>query len=163
DPRRPASTSGRSWSTRCRSCADPPTRGSPVRADNRRIGGVERVLLLKKVPALAALPGHDLAALAEQAREQFFRQGTALLRAGEPTHAVHFVTEGRVRVQRDGWDLGEVAVASGVGALSILARDQQGIEAVAVTDVVTLELHADAFLEVLEDNFTIMAHLLQEV
>src|SRR5262249_27977623 len=72
-------------------------------------------------------------------------------------------TEGRLRVQRDGWDLGEVAVASGVGALSILARDQQGIEAVAVTDVVTLELHADAFLEVLEDNFTIMAHLLQEV
>jgi CRP-like cAMP-binding protein len=134
-----------------------------MRADSRRIGSVERLLHFKKIPALAGLEGRDLAALAEHARERFFPEGSLLLRDGEPCPAAHFIVEGRVRMRRQGRDLGEVGIGSGVGGLSILARDENGLEAQAITDTVTLELETDAFLEVLEDHFGILRHLLQEI
>jgi CRP-like cAMP-binding protein len=134
-----------------------------MRADTRRIGSIERLLHFKKIPTLGMLSAQDLSALSEQAQERFFPEGSQLLREGEPVHAVYFVVEGKVRLRRNGMLLGEVGPGSGVGALAVLARDDQGLEAVAVADTMTLELEADPLLEVLEDNFSILRHLLREI
>lgn len=132
-----------------------------MRADARRIGSIERLLHFKRIPALAGLAAHDLAALAELTSVQHFPEGALLLREGEPCSAAYFIVEGRVRLRREGADLGEVGVGTGIGALSILARDERGMEAVAATDTVALELHSDALFEILEDNFSILTHLLR--
>ncbi len=134
-----------------------------MRADTRRIGSIERLLHFKKIPTLGMLSAQDLTALSEQAQERFFPEGSQLLREGEPVHAVYFVVEGKVRQRRRGLVMGEVGAGSGVGGLGVLARDDQGLEAVALADTMTLELEADALIEVLEDNFSILRHLLREI
>lgn len=123
---------------------------------------VERILHLRKAPALGSLPFHDLALVAEPAKERFFPAGKLLLRDGEPISALYFIVEGRVRVTRGGRSFGVLGPGAGIGMIGILARDPEGIRAVAETDAVVLELDSDGFLELLEDHFSILRHVLRE-
>jgi CRP-like cAMP-binding protein len=123
---------------------------------------IERILHLRKAPSLGSLPFHDLAAVAEPARERFFPAGKLLLRDGEPIPALYVIVEGRIRVTRGGRAFGVLGPGAGIGTLGILARDPEGIRAVAETDATVLELDSDAFLELLEDHFSILRHVLRE-
>jgi CRP-like cAMP-binding protein len=124
---------------------------------------VERLLLLRRVRGLASLPPADLAVLADSARERFAARGTALLRAGEPVRAVHLVLEGRVRTRRHGRELELAERGAAVGGDLLLARDPAGLDAIAVTDAVTLELDRESLLDALEDRFGIFASVLREI
>lgn len=123
----------------------------------------ERVLFLRKLDLLRDLPSSDLLLLAEFARERVFPRGEALLRRGEPVGALHFVIAGRVELRRGETPVGLAGPGSGVGGLGLLARDDEGIEALAAVDTLTLELEADAFFDVLEDRFSLFRHVLREV
>jgi CRP-like cAMP-binding protein len=116
---------------------------------------------LRRVRVIAGLPAHLLSVLAESTRERVFRRGSVLLREGEPVEAIHYVVEGRVRVAFKGRALGSVGTAAAIGSLGAIVRDDQGIEAVAETDVVTLEQDLDTVFEILEDHFPILRHVLQ--
>lgn len=120
------------------------------------------MLLLRRTRSIGDLPGPQLAVIAEAARERFFPRGSVLLREGEPAEAIHYVVEGKVRASLKGHDLGLAGPGAAVGALGVLTRDEHGLEAVAETDVLTLEQDIDAVFEILEDNFPILRHLLQD-
>ena len=134
-----------------------------MRAESRRMGNVERLLHFKRIPTLADVAAPQLSALAEHARERSFPRGSVLLRGGEPSPALHVLAEGRVGVRRRGRDLGEARPGSAISALTLLARDEEGVRAEALTDTVTLELEADALNEVLEDHFAILRHFVQGI
>jgi CRP-like cAMP-binding protein len=123
---------------------------------------MERLLHMRKLPVLGSLLPGDLGLIAEQTRTRFFRSGDALLREGEPIGAVHIIVEGVVQMRRGPNDLGQTAPGAGVGGLGFLARDEDGISAVAETDVITLELEGDTLDEILEDRFSILQHMLRE-
>jgi CRP-like cAMP-binding protein len=125
------------------------------------VAGVERVLYLKKLPALAGLPTPDLAAIAEMQVERSFRAGERLLRAGEQVPGVYFVLEGAVACERRGRFVGRVGPGGGLGGLVLFARDQEGVEAVAETDTRVLELSGDALLDIFEDRFRVLHHLMR--
>ena len=127
------------------------------------VGTVERILSLKRIPMLAGLPPEDLAAVAEHGRERFFAKGSVLLREGEPIPALYAVLDGRVHVARKGRKLGHVTSAGFVGGAAIFARDPEGLSAVAETDTLALEVELDAALEIFEDHFPILHHVLREV
>ena len=127
------------------------------------VGTVERILSLKRIPMLAGLSPEDLAVVAEHGRERFFPKGTVLLREGEPIPALYAVLDGRVHVARQGRKLGHVTSAGFVGGAAMFARDPEGLSAVAETDTLALELEADATLEIFEDHFPILHHVLREV
>ena len=133
-----------------------------MRAEDRRVGRLERLLHLRHLPVLGTLPPDDLGLIAEQARPRLFHQGEALLRRGEPIGAVHVVIEGRVSLRRGEHELGHASAGAGVGGLGFLARDDEGIDAVAEEDTVTLELDTETLGEILEDRFRILQHLLRE-
>jgi CRP-like cAMP-binding protein len=118
-----------------------------------RLGPVERVLFLRRVRGFTTLPPADLAVLGECARERVTKRGAALLRAGEPVSAVHLILEGRVRIRRRGRELGIAERGVVVGGGLLLSRDPEGLEAVAQTDTVTLELDRESVLDALEDRF----------
>jgi CRP-like cAMP-binding protein len=128
-----------------------------------RIGSFERILLLRRLEMLARLPTRELGVLAEAARERFFAKGERLLREGEPVPSVSIVVEGLVSTRRHGWALLPCGPGASFGGLSLLARDPNGIEAVAEADTLTLELDGDDLHEILEDHFAILHHLLQRV
>ncbi len=125
-----------------------------------RLLHVERVLLLKKTPPLDTLPAALLAIVAEYAREQVVPAGTVLLRRGEPPPALYFVADGRVRVRTRGYDL-MAQRGTGVGGLGLLARRDEGVEAVAETDALVLTIDADTVTELFEENFAIFHHMLR--
>ena len=133
-----------------------------MRAEDRRVGRMERLLHLRTLPILGTLNPDDLGLVAEQARTRVFGEGDRLLRRGEPIAAVHIVVEGRVSLQRGEQALGHATPGAGVGGVGYLARDPNGIDAVAETDVVALELDGDTLDEILEDRFSVLQHVLRE-
>jgi CRP-like cAMP-binding protein len=132
-------------------------------ADAQTIGTVERILSLKRIPILSGLAPADLAVVAEHGRERFFAKGSPLLREGEPIPALYAVLDGRVHMSRKGRLLGHVGSAGFVGGAAMFARDPDGLAAVAETDTLTLEVEADAALEIFEDHFPILQHVLRQV
>lgn len=129
----------------------------------RLVTSLQRILYLRRLPALATLPGADIAAIAEHAQERFFPPGSVLLREGEPVTAVYFVVEGSLSVQRRGVLLGRVGAGTAIGGFGLFARDPEGGARVAAeTDTLALELDADTMLEVLEDRFSILHHILRD-
>ena len=68
---------------------------------------------------------------------------------------MHITPQGRV--------VGHSGPGSAVGGIGVLARDEEGIEAVAEADTLTLEIAADALFELMEDHFSIFHHVLREV
>jgi CRP-like cAMP-binding protein len=124
---------------------------------------VERLLLLRRAPWIGTLPAQELALIGDQARPRAFARGEVLLREGEAIGSLYLVVEGRVRLRRGGREVGQAGPGSGVGGLGLLARDEQGIEAVAESDTLTLELDGDAIFEILEDRSPVLRHLLREI
>jgi CRP/FNR family cyclic AMP-dependent transcriptional regulator len=129
----------------------------------RTIGHVERILSLHKLPVLGTLPSAELGQIAEIARERSFPKGAVLFREGEPVQAVQVVVEGAVNIQRKGHLVGHAGPGSAVGGIGVLARDEEGIHAVAEADTLTLEIGADALFELMEDQFSVFHHVLREV
>ena len=133
----------------------------PTRAPST--ASVERILSLKKIPMLAGLSPEDLAAVADFGRERLFPKGSVLLRDGQPIPALYALLDGRVHLARKGRVLGHVTSGGFVGGAAMFARDPEGLGAVAETDTLAIELQADAALEIFEDHFPILQHVLREV
>lgn len=132
-------------------------------ASRRTVSSLERLLYLKKAPAFSSLPASELSVIAEVAQERFFPAGSALLREGESIGAVYFVVEGSIVLRRRGALVGKVGAGAALGGLALFARDPEGVEAVAEADTLTLELEADALLEVFEDRFAILLHIMRDL
>jgi CRP-like cAMP-binding protein len=133
-----------------------------MRTSPSTVGTVERMLSLNRMPVLSGLAPEDLAVVAEQARERFFPTGSVLLREGEPVPALYAVLDGKVLLSRRDRTLGRVSAGGFVGADAMLARHPEGTSAVAQADTLTLEVEADAVLEIFEDHFPIFHHVLRE-
>ena len=133
-----------------------------MRAEDQHVSRMERLLHLRTLPILGSLNPSDLGVISEQARTRVFQQGTKLLKQGESIGAVYIVIEGKVRLRRGVLDIGLATTGAGVGGLAYLARDPEGVDAIAETDVVTLEIDGDALDEILEDRFSVLRHLLRQ-
>jgi CRP/FNR family transcriptional regulator, cyclic AMP receptor protein len=131
--------------------------------EKRTVGAVERILSLKRIPILAGLAPEDLAVVAKHGRERFFAKGGVLLREGEPIPALYAVLDGKVHLERNGRVMGHVSSGGFVGGPGVFARDPQGLSATAETDTLVLEVETDAALEIFEDSFAILHHVLREV
>jgi CRP-like cAMP-binding protein len=59
--------------------------------------------------------------------------------------------------------LGHAGPGSALGGVGIIARSAVGVSATAETDVLTLELDADSMLDLLEDHFNLVRHLLRSL
>ena len=122
----------------------------------RLISPLERAFHVKKVGGLRDIPPADLASLALLAQEHSFARGEALCRSGERVKKVHIVVDGLVRVR--GGEHGDVVVGAGdgVGMLSLLARADNGLDAVAESDTVTLSLRAGDLFDAFETDFGLL-------
>lgn len=116
---------------------------------------LERVLYLKMLDRDADLRSADLAVVAELSKERFFAKGAVLYRDGEPVEKLQLIVEGSVEVAYGGLKVAEMSHGDALGWLTYLARDSRGLMAQAKTDVRTLEIDAEAMMEVLEDRFSL--------
>ena len=116
----------------------------------------DRVLTLRSMTALSLLQQRTLILVAEHARPRVFATGDVVIAEGKPIEAVHMIVEGSVTATRQGKLLGEVKRGFGVGFLSLLARDDNGIHAVANEPTHTLELASEVLLNAYEESFDLV-------
>ena len=120
----------------------------------------ERLMYLGSLPLLGSLPAHHLAVLAKHTIERHFARGDVLFRAGQPVDVVHAIVTGRVTMSRWGQQVRECAAGDAAGVFALLAGSDEGIGAVAGTDLTTLELSGAALRDIFAGHFAIFEHIL---
>ncbi len=120
----------------------------------------DRILLLRSLPSFRPLDDEALTLVAEHARSRAFRAGEAVLVEGEPVSECHIVVEGQVTSTRNGKRVAVVDPGSGVGFLSIMAREP-GTNAVADVPTTTLAVPAEAIVNALEESFSFVRNTLR--
>ena len=127
------------------------------------LGLVERMLVLRSLPALAQLPEEDLAVVANQASERVFRQGEMLLRQGEPVEVTHVVVEGRVEILEDGRRIASSERRIGIGSLAMLSNVHAKRSVKAQQDTLVLELHQHHMRDLFEEHYSILGSFIEFV
>jgi len=103
---------------------------------------------LARVALFKELPEPGLQMLAERGRPKQFAKGTVIMRQGEASDALHVITRGRVRVERDqaGGEaplvLAELGTGDVVGEMGLLDNSPRSATVTALEDTETLEIHA---------------------
>lgn len=121
----------------------------------------DRELLLRSLSGFAPLPPEAISLLAEHSRVRAVREGEQLLVLGEPLHHVYVVLAGTVRWQRKDRPPQDAGSPNVVGWLTLMARDPHGMDAVATSAALVLELPAETLELALEEDFSIMRNLLR--
>jgi CRP-like cAMP-binding protein len=125
----------------------------------------EKMLHLRRARATIAeraVSAGQLSVVADEMRDRSFKAGGVLMREGEVPVAAYSVVRGRVSVSRRGQVLGEAGPGAAVGIGAILSRDALGLGAVAVTDVLALELDRETLVDIFEDLFPLLLQAITE-
>ncbi len=123
------------------------------------VGPVERALALRSLPLFRGLQPREVSMLAQLLREDVVPPGQVLQSAGRRIDAVHLLTDGRVRLQRDGVAGVALEAPAALGLIELLAGEPAHLTAIADSDVNALTIDRGALLDVLEDQFSVVLHL----
>jgi len=122
---------------------------------------VEKVLFLKSVDLFRALPGEELATIAEIAEEQPFAAGDQIFAEGEPGDALYLVVEGAVKVHKGDKALSQLGEREVFGEMAVLDAEPRTASATVVKDAVLLKIGRDDFRDVLRERPEIGMGVLQ--
>lgn len=122
---------------------------------------LQRLMYLRTLPLFGSLPSEELAVLAEHTRERFYRRGRALLRGDQPVDAIHLLVRGEVQVRHQGHLVRTFRSRDAVGVMALLARSHEAVDAIALEDVISLELRGEVLYEIFEERFSMLFHVLQ--
>jgi CRP-like cAMP-binding protein len=122
---------------------------------------VERVLLLTEAPVFAGARTEDLALVAAACREIRAPRGEVIYKAGDPSHAMHVVVQGRVLLE---WkDRGRFAIEAGkaFGTWALFGGSPRLFTATSDADTHMLTLDRDPFYDIVADHVTLARALIE--
>jgi len=122
---------------------------------------LDRVLFLRNSPDFSMLEPPVLIAIASHTDEMSYRAGDEIYGESDSNRYLHFVVEGTVRVTLAGKTQFDITSPGAVGLMRVLARSPEPGAAIALTDVVTLRIEIDNFLQVMEDHFHLVLGLIR--
>ncbi len=125
-----------------------------------REGLRDRILLLRSLSTFAGLDDEALTLVAEHGKTRRYRKGDEVATEGAPLLSVHIVLRGALEVVQNGRTV-LVEEEQGIGVLAVLARETSCSRAVAARDTLTLEIPVTVYLNALEENFSLVRHLLR--
>ncbi|HDY89636.1 MAG TPA: cyclic nucleotide-binding domain-containing protein, partial [bacterium] len=116
---------------------------------------IEKVIFLQNVDVFLEVLSEQLAYLAAIAEEITYLKGDNIYKADDPSDAMYFVLEGKVKLHRDGEEvmIAESKVAFGTWAL--FDEEPRVVTATAIEDTKLLRIYADDFYDLLADNVQI--------
>jgi CRP-like cAMP-binding protein len=116
------------------------------------ITAVEKVLFLKSVDLFRALPGEELAPIAEIAEEQPFAAGDQVFAEGEPGDALYLIVEGAVQVHRGKKQVARLGARDVFGEMAVLDSHPRSASATVLEDAVLLKIGRDDFRDILQER-----------
>lgn len=119
--------------------------------DHRLLGPLERLLFLRSMEVLIALPPEESAKLALVATDRFFPSGTVICEDGAQIDSVFLIVDGVARIS---WDDSVVDVRTGDGLnwLRLLSGRNTSRRAAAIENVAALEIRATDLLDLYEES-----------
>ena len=117
--------------------------------------GPQELALTAFAPVGQSLRGWIYDRLASAIDEQRLRAGDTLFAEGDPPESLYFMSEGGVRMVRDGAPTWTFEGRWVLGSHEVLLERPRGRTAVALTDLELVTIRADAWLELIEDSFDI--------
>jgi len=121
--------------------------------------------VLTHSPLLANLPPEALSKLASAARRRSYRRGEVIFHQGDPGDALHFLTEGRVKVVLDA-ETGEEAVIAILGPgecfgeLALIDGEPRSATVETLEPVQTVSLARPEFMTFIRENPSVAERLL---
>ena len=119
---------------------------------------LERMLVLRALPAFATLEEDALAGIARRAQEQVVEAGTVLQRAGHAVRRVWVVVDGRLRVEDGRRAVTRSEGRVGFGILRMVAEAPAPHSVVVDTRSRLLMLEQDSLRDLMDEDFTVLAH-----
>ena len=116
----------------------------------------ERMLHLRQIPVAAMLPAPLVRTLAGAMRPRRLRAGRKVVEQGGAIDALLLLTDGGLRLEREGKPFGEIRAPQTLGFLSILARQEAPWSAIADVETHALELETDPLLDLFADHFELL-------
>ena len=127
-----------------------------MNTDARYVGPVERLIYLRTLPSFGTLPPSELAHMAHNTHERYFKRGARLLEEGREAAHVYFIVEGTVSTRRGGRIMQLIEPPWALLFLPGLGKDPQGTNRLAETYRGALVIIADDLLDAMEDNFSLL-------
>ena len=113
---------------------------------------VEKVLFLKSIDLFRALPGEDLAQIAEIAEEVPVSAGGLVFAEGELGHSLYIVVEGRVKIFRGEKVITEMGERALFGEMSVLDSETRSASVSAVEESLLLRIGREEFRDILMER-----------
>lgn len=113
---------------------------------------VEKVLFLKSIDLFRALPGEELAQIAEIAEEVPVSAGGLVFAEGESGDALYIVVEGRVRVHVANRQLAELGERETFGEMSVLDSEPRSASVSATAESLLLKIGREEFRDILTER-----------
>ena len=113
---------------------------------------VEKVLFLKSIDLFRALPGEDLAQIAEIAEEVPVSAGGLVFSEGELGHSLYIVVEGRVKIFRGEKVITEMGERTIFGEMSVLDSETRSASVSAVQESLLLRIGREEFRDILMER-----------
>lgn len=115
---------------------------------------MDRERMLQRVPLLKKLPPTSLAQLSEILIAQVYGPDDVIVRQGEEAGCFYLIEEGRVKVSRDGVEVGEKAAGDHFGAEAIMNNHARDADMVALSDVKVLAVLRSDFVRLFGTVFS---------
>jgi len=128
------------------------------------LSALQKMLLLRRVPAFTRFDDDDLQLIAENLDTAILEKGDTLYTLGEPVSNIYHVVEGLVRIESaDGHvelvDSGKV----GIGSITMFAQTNANATATAEENTFVLALSASDMFELFEKRSTILSFVIEYV
>ncbi len=122
-----------------------------------------RIGALRKVPLLACLPRRDLARILDLGKEQEFRKGAVITKAGNQARDFYLILDGQAQWSAPGRRTALLEPGDYFGEMSVLAGGPRTATVVALTPVTALRIGRSQFLAMLDAYGSVARRILVEM
>ena len=122
-----------------------------------------RIAALRGVPLLSSLSRQDLSRILELGREQEFRKGAVITKAGNQARDFYLILEGRTRLTVPGRRSATLGPGDYFGEMSVLDGEPRSATIEALTHVLALRIGRTHFLAMLDEFGSVGRKMLVEM
>jgi CRP-like cAMP-binding protein len=122
---------------------------------------IEKVFFLQNVDVFIEVPSEQLSYIAAITEEITYLKDDDIYRVNEPSNAMYFVLEGKVKLHRNGKEVTVVHEKETFGTWALFDEELRIVTATALEDSKLLCIYREDFYDLLADNVQITQGILK--
>lgn len=128
-----------------------------------RIKEPEKIAALERIPLFDGLTKKEFQFLASLATEVSVREGTTLVKQGDPGREAMIIESGTAQVLRDGVKIDDMGPGDFFGEMSLIDHQPRNADVVATSDMIVLDMNAREFASMLDSYPEVAVKILRTV